>query len=75
MPTLVHCNSMAMHYCLHVVCLLPRDLRYLIIFVLLVTKRIDFSKKKQSFLPEDKRYSESMLNLFIGQLDGKMDGN
>lgn len=26
-------------------------------------------------MPDDGRYSESMLNLFIGQLDGKMDGN
>lgn len=26
-------------------------------------------------MPEDRRYSESMHNLFIGQLDGKMDGN
>lgn len=32
-------------------------------------------QRSYSCLPEERRYSESMLNLFIGQLDGKMDGN
>lgn len=55
--------------------LLTRDLTYLIIFVLLVTEGIDFPKVL--FLPARRyrRYSERMLNLFIGQLDGRMDGN
>lgn len=40
-----------------------------------LSEGIDF-KKSYSTLPKDRRYSQSMLLcLFIGQLDGKMDGN
>lgn len=44
------------------------------ILLLLVTEGMIF-QKSYSTLPEDGRYSENMLNLYIGQLDGRMDGN
>lgn len=47
----------------------------MIFFVLLVTEGIDFPKVLLLPARRYRRYSESMLNLFIGQLDGRKDGN